>query len=530
MKLLKYIFLSSILITAMPTILLAAPIIITVTNTNDSGAGSLRAAIAASEANNPGVGFFNTIDFAIPTTDPNYRPATDSFLIQPTTFDATTGAAYRIANYAVKIDGYSQVGNNGPATPATTTTSAILKIEIRGPGVGLPTKGFFTSVDNCVFQGLCINSFLGSPLASSSQRTGVGIQLSATACSILGNYLGIDITGTSISDNGTGLTNRISIFASSGSGHFIGDGSPAGRNIIGASNINAILMGSGGSSSFINGNYIGTNAAGNQVFNLTAEGVLLLSAGNILENNLISGIAGYFAVEISNRNNTVMNNKIGTDVSGTLALGNNLGILVTTNVRNADNAVIQSNLISGTQFSAIHVGFPIGTDIFLHNTTIDSNKIGVDITGSKVLGNGQNGIFVPHALNTIITGNTIAASEQNGIFISELSNGSIITNNFIGTDSSGMLSKDAAGNSFGNGLDGVHIGINQCPANNTQVGNVVSPNTIGNNLGNGITIESQSSDNTVQGNFIGANKNNKVLPNQKAGVLINCASNNTIGS
>ena len=70
MKLLQNIFLLSMLITAMPSLLLAAPIIITVTNTNDSGAGSLRAAIAASEANNPGIGNFNTINFAIPTTDP----------------------------------------------------------------------------------------------------------------------------------------------------------------------------------------------------------------------------------------------------------------------------------------------------------------------------------------------------------------------------------------------------------------------------------------------------------------------------
>ena len=245
MKLLQNIFLLSMLITAIPSLLLAAPITITVTNTNDTGAGSLRAAIAASEANNPGIGNFNTINFAIPTTDPNYRPATDSFLIQPTTYDATTGAAYRIATYAVKIDGYTQVGNNGSATPATNTTPAVLKIEIRGPGVGFPTKGFFDSVANCVFQGLCINSFLGSPLAPFSSRVGNSIHLdgaTATNCSILGNYLGIDITGTSISDNGTELSSRTTIATRNSSGNFIGDGSPAGRNIIGASNINAITI------------------------------------------------------------------------------------------------------------------------------------------------------------------------------------------------------------------------------------------------------------------------------------------------
>ena len=73
----------------------------------------------------------------------------------------------------------------------------------------------------------------------------------------------------------------------------------------------------------------------------------------------------------------------------------------------ADNSIIQGNLISGTQFSAIQVGIPILTDDFVHDITITNNKIGVDISGTKVLGNGQNGIFIPGALGTIISGNVI---------------------------------------------------------------------------------------------------------------------------
>ena len=122
-----------------------------------------------------------------------------------------------------------------------------------------------------------------------------------TGCSILGNYLGIDITGTSVNDGNTQLSSRDSIFVPSGSSHFIGDGSLAGRNVIGASNLVAISM--SGNSSFINGNYIGTNAAGNDVFNLTTDGVVLNGTNNIVENNLISGITGSllfgFAISIT---------------------------------------------------------------------------------------------------------------------------------------------------------------------------------------------------------------------------------------
>ena len=195
----------------------------------------------------------------------------------------------------------------------------------------------------------------------------------------------------------------------------------------------------------------------------TTDGVVLNGTNNIVENNLISGITGLTAVWIRNLNNTIINNKIGTDVSGTLPLGNILGIYVESPFTRADNSIIQGNLISGTRFSAIQVGIPILTDDFVHDITITNNKIGVDISGTKVLGNGQNGIFIPGALGTIISGNVIAGSSQNGIFITELSNGTVITNNSIGTDSSGTLTKDNNVNSFGNGLDGIHLGIGQRP-------------------------------------------------------------------
>ena len=52
----------------------------TVTNTADSGPGSLRQAILDSNAS---VGIKETILFNIPISDPGYNPSTDSFTIKP---------------------------------------------------------------------------------------------------------------------------------------------------------------------------------------------------------------------------------------------------------------------------------------------------------------------------------------------------------------------------------------------------------------------------------------------------------------
>ena len=76
---------------------------------------------------------------------------------------------------------------------------------------------------------------------------------------------------------------------------------------------------------------------------------------NRIENNLISGrdyVASSIGVEISGiaaRNNQVIRNRIGTDVTGNVAIGNNYGILISNAPRTAstkDTGV--NNRIGGT--------------------------------------------------------------------------------------------------------------------------------------------------------------------------------------
>lgn len=100
--------------------------VLTVSNTSDFGAGSLRQAILDSNAS---VGTRDTIDFAIPTTDPGYNPVTGAFTIKPS-FSTMTNYALPLIKDPVDIDGYTQSGASPNTLPIGN--NAVLKIEISG--------------------------------------------------------------------------------------------------------------------------------------------------------------------------------------------------------------------------------------------------------------------------------------------------------------------------------------------------------------------------------------------------------------
>ena len=89
------------------------------TNTNDSGPGSLRQAILdANAATGP-----QTITFDIPNTDPGFNAATGTWTIIP------ASALPQITN-AVTIDGYSQPGSS--VNTLAQGDNAVLKIVLDG--------------------------------------------------------------------------------------------------------------------------------------------------------------------------------------------------------------------------------------------------------------------------------------------------------------------------------------------------------------------------------------------------------------
>ena len=267
----------------------------TVTNTNDSGAGSLRQAIIDANTLTPGVP--DTIIFNIPGAGPH--------TIAPL-------AALPTITDQVLIDGYTQPGSVPPVAPG----SAIILIELDGMSAGMADGLHFQGpgANNSQVRGLVINRW---------QFSGILID-AASGVQVDGNYIGTDVPGAGPMPNlraGVEITNA-------SSGNIIGGILAANQNVISGNAVMGVLIGLGSSGNFVEGNLIGTDAPGMapvpngrgvEINSSTANTIGGTTAGH---RNIISGNSGYGMLISSSTGNAVEGNFIGTDVGGGAALMN----------------------------------------------------------------------------------------------------------------------------------------------------------------------------------------------------------------
>src|SRR5215207_628952 len=144
---------------------------ITVTTTDDSGAGSLRQGIE--DANSPANSGADTIEFNIPATDTGCNATSGVCTISPS-------SALPLITDPVIIDGYSQPGAR--ANTLSVGDDAVLKIELSGPEA---LNGLKIEADNSTVQGLVVNNW----------ENGIFLGVDATGNTVRGNFIGTDVTG-----------------------------------------------------------------------------------------------------------------------------------------------------------------------------------------------------------------------------------------------------------------------------------------------------------------------------------------------
>ncbi|HEX6271196.1 MAG TPA: hypothetical protein VFZ43_13235, partial [Anaerolineales bacterium] len=293
----------------------------------------------------------------------------------------------------------------------------------------------------------------------------------------------------------------------------------------------------------IQGNYIGTDLTGTIDLGNGANGVAISqgSGGNLIggtgagEGNVVSGNGenGIVIVDPGSNGNVIQGNFIGTDITGSIDLGNGAGGVGIAS--GASDTVVGGteatarNLISGNDCAGVVINSP-GTT----GTLMKGNFIGTDATGTQALGNGCEGVFIgTGASENVIggatsgAGNLISGNIGNGITIVDVeSTGNLIQGNFIGTDVTGSFS-------LGNADDGVLL-----LAPNNTIGGITpaARNVISGNQEQGIRIQgSEATGNVVQGNFIGLDRTGTLALGNgtdccHSGVVLHLgASNNTIG-
>ena len=361
----------------------------------------------------------------------------------------------------VIIDGYTQPGAS--VNTLATGNNAVLLIELNGASAG-NVSGLTIRASGSEVRGLVINRFLGAGVTIGTP-TGTN---AARANQVTGNFIGTDTNGSLDLGNGTGVS-------ISAPGNVVGGLFPSRRNLI-SGNTNGVHV---------------TNIMGNNV---------LLSHDNL-----------------------IIGNYIGTDKSGTAALGNSAnGVFVLSH----DNEIGRTepgggNLISGNLGNGIEL-----QGAGAANNLVLGNLIGTNATGNGDLGNAKDGVRINGAPNNIVGGaapgarNVISGNEDQGVYILfSGAAGNRVLGNFIGTNAAGE-----AGLSNDNGV-AISAPANFVGGAVPGEGNLISGNTF-----YGVVLnDTSATDNRVEGNRIGTDVAGGPLSNQYGVYLVNGANNTTIG-
>ena len=309
----------------------------------------------------------------------------------------------------------------------------------------------------------------------------------------------IAIDGISAGPNANGLTisagnskvQGLDIVEFSGNGIDLNSkgGDVVDSSIIGTDIIGTAGLGNAGSGVMIDdvsGNVIGTS----------------LATGNVLSGNKGAGltISGGGA-----KGNLVQGNYIGTDFSGTQAVGNGTGVAIIAAPDNTIGGASSSalNLISGNGGDGVSISST--GPIMAFDNVVEGNIIGLDATGAMFLRNNGDGVRCASGSATIggttpAAQNIISGNRGNGVDLGPQALDTVVEGNYIGTDASGATTTDSNGNFLGNEGDGV-----QCAAGFSTIGGTTpaARNIISGNFGNGVTLETQALDTVVEGNYIG---------------------------
>ncbi len=446
----------------------------TVTNTNDSGSGSLREAVDLAIF----MSGTHTIAFDIPSTDPGYNAAAGVWTIRP----------LNVYNYItsgnITIDGSTQTANRGDNNPFGP------EIALDGSNNAVDYAFSIINAANIHIKNLCIKQFT------------IGIQIygaSSVNHTITGNYIGVDAAGADTAGNYIGIE-----IIGGPSNIIVGGTTAAERNIIsGNEHIGIRIVDA--SYNVVIGNYVGLDRTGALALGnydgVSIEGAAThnrVGGNNPGERNVIAGNYAY-GVPIFGAGcdyNEVVGNYIGVNATGSAAVPNTYGVLfddgASYNMIGGDTPA-HRNIISGNSGYGVFV-YNLGT----HHNVTKGNYIGTDPAGTGAIPNA-NGIVVDGApYSNVITGNLISGNLQQGIAIHITGTDSTrVTNNLIGTNVTGTQP-------LGNGADGIRIA--EGPKYSVIGGSPQEANVIAFNAGNGVTIMSADDDyNLISCNSIFSN-------------------------
>ncbi len=461
-----------------------------VSNTNDSGAGSLREAITSVNASTTTQ--YSGISFSIAGV-------------------ITLASDLPAITKKVLIDGGTAPGY----VAGNTTTAPLVAVNFNGVASG------FNFNSGSAGSGIYALSIYGS---SSN-----GITLNASNITLLRNYIGLNLSGAA----GGNAQNGIYIAAAS-INNVIGSNpnsiSGLYSNVISGNTLNGIqIYGSAGNT--IQANAIGTNPAGTAAIGNGNNGIWVTyyatentiggtayydsatgqtndptgnkgsvpivsiapPLGNLISGNTRNGVL----IDAYSELTVLSGNFIGTNNVGTAAIGNGLDGVSITNANNnqligctyEDNPFIYYNVLSGNARNGLYI---YNSNAIL----VQANFFGAGANNASMVPNGQDGIYVGGTSagvqvgGVIPLGNVSAGNVRDGIRVADTASAFTTFNTF-----GGLYAFQGAAPNGGNGITIDSTGLN----------NLIRTNVMSGNILNGIWLTSNATGVTVDPNVVGPN-------------------------
>ena len=424
-----------------------APATFFVSNANDSGTGSLRQAILDANST-PNSGGADLISFAsIPTGTFVIQPTSELPAIsEAVIIDGYTAPGTSQNTAAIGTDALLRVVLSGSlltsgsgltlgvagGDPAATGGSTVRGLVINDfhPGINDSGNGILIHSNNNKVEGNFLGTTTSGNAALGNSNSGVavshfggsdtyadnviggpaladrnlisgnslGISLRAAAMNtlVIGNLIGTDKTGQFAIPN----TNAGILIG--GNGNVIGGATLGMGNVISGNVGPGISIGVSNNTTVI-GNIMGLNAAGTAVVQNSGPGILMNNSatnitiggsgtgeGNVISGNFEAGIEIGSSVGDGPANNVIVRgNKIGTDVSGTLKLGNQHGgikVFGSTGTTIGGTSPLDGNVIAfNTNAAGISVREDAGPSsvAILGNSIFGNSRLGIDLGGGK---------------------------------------------------------------------------------------------------------------------------------------------------
>ncbi|WMJ72528.1 PKD domain-containing protein [Cytophagaceae bacterium ABcell3] len=329
-------------------------------------------------------------------------------------------------------------------------------VSVLGNKIGTNAAGTdgFNSVE-AIYLSACTDITIGGTgenegnLISDHRAKGIFIASGNTNLYIRGNKIGTDITGTKPLPNKDGIAFHTS-GGSSNNTNIVIEG-----NLLSGNTSNGIWMINESGSVKVRNNIIGLTADGNTALANENCGILVDYCSGDIEigapgaGNTISGHQpgedfrnqnGYGILLKNSSNTKIRANRIGTDISGTVAIGNYDGINISATSENntiggtseAGNIIAgnhngiyvtwgsRNNEIIGNHIGITAEGSILPNENGIYFDGVNQNKVGLVGAGNTVAGNRYNGIVVAGNNQTTISGNSIYES---GKAISLVNNG-----------------------------------------------------------------------------------------------------------